>query len=1000
MNMRLHPRLILRTPAFSHQQYTALSLADVCRSPWFRAAILVASRSLAEELVRKEFDPEKMEARHRQTLQKYLNRICLRPTPFGLFSSFTTVEWSESPAILRFNTGLPEVHCEPARAIDLRLGARISGKLLKTGTLSCNGSIYRIGREFRFYRTHRTAEAVRSTFTLESLDSSTVVQRVYTHCQKPVAYTTIERLVRNLAGCTAEEAAAFVAELITRQFLVSEFEPGITGENYTSRLLREARIRGVEDDETRQVNDTLTQLAGVIPSYARLIAAERHLKSFLPFTHSRGLYYVVTERKTNAGAGLAKEHQRRLLKGLEVLDRLFVDYNRRDDLEIFRDEFATKFGDRVVPFMVAIDPQAGISYGSTGKEDDAGGLLETVPFGPAEKTANALAWSPVHRLLMKCWTTGCDPIRLRPADLETLAPAPSRPRDPSGFPVLFKLNPDQLLIEQAGGTSPGTLSGRFTLFSPELEAMNLELAAGEEAANPDVIFAEVIHYCEDHVDNINRRTQIYRHEIPICCRSERAEEDKVALSDLYLAHRQGELILYSARLKKRVIPRHSSAFNYLRTNLSAFRLLCDLQRQGVRVNYTLNLAGLFPGLAFYPRVECEDCVLHLATWTVPGKEIPGPDTTDEKLLQAFRKLSGKHHLPRFFTVNEHDNQLIFDGHKAEDIRMLISVARPDKDLLIKEFFYHDPGFVQDETGSGYMAQFQAVVVNPERVYQPYTFNLEQPQIRRNFAPGSDWLYIKIYCHSGQSNALISNALRKVARRIPGTPWFFIRYVDPGYHLRLRIQSAGNSDGLLQLVHSCLRNEIDQGQVRLVVDTYEREVERYLPELIEDVEQFFWTDSELVSTWIAHRGTAAGDGELLFALYTVSSIIQAVFPEAADAQQFCDSRAQAFFQEHGAGKEVKLGLNQRFRAARQTIAQVLNDRRYLSRQRLGGKTDRVCGLVLALFNAANTGDQARKLLGDLLHMHMNRIFTDDSRNRELACYHFLAKHLVSRLKRSV
>jgi thiopeptide-type bacteriocin biosynthesis protein len=61
---------------------------------------------------------------------------------------------------------------------------------------------------------------------------------------------------------------------------------------------------------------------------------------------------------------------------------------------------------------------------------------------------------------------------------------------------------------------------------------------------------------------------------------------------------------------------------------------------------------------------------------------------------------------------------------------------------------------------------------------------------RTFLPGSEWIYFKIY--TGEKTAdnilvkLITPILKKLQKEQQIEKWFFIRYSDPDFHLRIRL----------------------------------------------------------------------------------------------------------------------------------------------------------------------------------------------------------------------
>ena len=147
-----------------------------------------------------------------------------------------------------------------------------------------------------------------------------------------------------------------------------------------------------------------------------------------------------------------------------------------------------------------------------------------------------------------------------------------------------------------------------------------------------------------------------------------------------------------------------------------------------------------------------------------------------------------------------------------------------------------------------------------------------PTIPRQFPPGSEWLYAKVYCPLGGIDELLRAQVRPLLSSLPpGTidRWFFIRYADPRPHLRLRFQ--GRSQMLLETVLPALRARLAPllatGRVAsLDLGTYERELERYGGDSGMPIcEEIFRVDSEAVvvaggpsSSWMG-AAWSASDG---------------------------------------------------------------------------------------------------------------------------------------------
>jgi hypothetical protein len=94
-NIKFSPYLFLRTPALSY--IDSDKLEEMIKTHFFQLAILFASESLYLELKKFDFDYKRLDKKVKFTLQKYFNRMCHRPTPFGIFSAFTSLNWSTQP---------------------------------------------------------------------------------------------------------------------------------------------------------------------------------------------------------------------------------------------------------------------------------------------------------------------------------------------------------------------------------------------------------------------------------------------------------------------------------------------------------------------------------------------------------------------------------------------------------------------------------------------------------------------------------------------------------------------------------------------------------------------------------------------------------------------------------------------------------------------------------------------------------------------------------------
>src|SRR6185295_17125698 len=57
------------------------------------------------------------------------------------------------------------------------------------------------------------------------------------------------------------------------------------------------------------------------------------------------------------------------------------------------------------------------------------------------------------------------------------------------------------------------------------------------------------------------------------------------------------------------------------------------------------------------------------------------------------------------------------------------------------------------------------------------------EVRRNFPPGSEWFYAKLYTGQATADQILTETIAPIVADQPA--WFFIRYGDPHWHVRFR-----------------------------------------------------------------------------------------------------------------------------------------------------------------------------------------------------------------------
>jgi len=383
----------------------------------------------------------------------------------------------------------------------------------------------------------------------------------------------------------------------------------------------------------------------------------------------------------------------------------------------------------------------------------------------------------------------------------------------------------------------------------------------EEALRPDAVFAEIVHVPEDRVANVLSRPLLRPYEIPCLTRSGARPENQIPLSDLYVSVQAGRVVLSSATLKREVLPRLTTAHNYHRPCLGLYRFLCMLQDQGVAVECAWNW-GALSSAPFLPRVVTGRIVLSPARWRVYEDELNRfRRITGHTLFETVQAWRTERRIPALVSLAAYDNALPIDFRNPLSVDSFLDLVEAHHGANLVELFPTPEELCAQTPDGRFTHDLIVPFIRCDAVEPAIPQDLparsrrgaqQCPRVfRRSFAPGSEWLYAKLYTGTATSETVLREVVRPLTRRAGRSGvvkrWFYVRYNDPEFHLRVRLQGAPRELHARVLPHleSLVKPLLTNGSIwRFQVDTYEREVERYGgPEGVVLAERLFHLDSE-------------------------------------------------------------------------------------------------------------------------------------------------------------
>src|SRR5262249_22636366 len=170
-------------------------------------------------------------------------------------------------------------------------------------------------------------------------------------------------------------------------------------------------------------------------------------------------------------------------------------------------------------------------------------------------------------------------------------------------------------------------------------------------------------------------------------------------------------------------------------------------------------------------------------------------------FRAVKQWRAGRRLPRWIAVADADNELPIDLENALAVDTFVELIKGREQTTLVELFPGPDQLLARGPEGHYVHE---LVIPFVRRPAAETAKLEDKQTLRNvqnarfssprtFPPGSEWLYVKLYTGPATLDQLLRDVIQPLVDGVLQTGaadrWYFIRYGDPHWHLRLRFHGA-------------------------------------------------------------------------------------------------------------------------------------------------------------------------------------------------------------------
>lgn len=915
------------------------------------------------------------------TLKKYAIRCSTRCTPYGTMAGISLQDLNKSRK--------PEPLSRKAR-VDMDFLAEIKFKIetheniRKNLKYRVNNTLGKIPGQYRYQELVRTGD--QEEYQLSSLEITEYLERI-SRVSRFMKYNDIKNLLSD--DFDDHAISGFIDELISIDFLVSELQLSLTAENTDpiENVLKELLHEGIHE-----VGIYLEVLAAIKKCIS---AIEKTDLSYLPLAEISELenlsrkiginkthfFHVDMKHSSESNFELDEKMLRNISTSVSLVNRLSSGKSGQHDLETFKKYFHTRYDSREVSLTEVLDPEFGIGFPAGPQIGNFQGssLIEGLAkeIKPAQGYGDHSGPNFLLELIEK------ENSKTEIINLENIhIKGDEKPIRVRNLFVIGSPVKDHFFLQNIGTAPATSVLGRFALLDDEIKDLCDEIYRSEQGNEDKAVFAEVIYIPEKRTANITRRPRFSDYEIPIFAGSSN-DDRQILLKDIMISVQGGEIVLRSESLNKRVIPRLSNAHNFYKSETTVYKFLCALQSQNQKsINLNINYSEIKK--RFIPRIVYRNIILHRACWILHDDDIKTIKSS-EKPLAALKDFLHKWKVSKYIVLVQGDHELFLDSTHDSYLLLLLDELKSNTMLQLSEWL--SPSGPE----KNYNQQIILPLKNTEQ--QPYTewFQHKKSSVPRSFAPGSEWLYLKLYCNSNISDRLLSGLQPLINEFIEEkkiTKTFFIRYTDPHYHIRIRFHLADKAffASVLHRLHEYLdpyfQNEIIWN---LVIDSYHREIERYHPEYMEAAEEAFYHDSLLVLYLLGQENFAENENTRLFAaVKNINSWLSLFGLSLQERLNFCKSMENVFSGEFSS--ELKSGINAKYRLLKEPLHE------FCTGNEFG-----------AAFHQRDLYLQDMKLyreaLSSYIHMSINRWFSSEQRALEFMAYSFATKYYSRILSQS-
>jgi thiopeptide-type bacteriocin biosynthesis protein len=752
------------------------------------------------------------------SLTKYFLRSCYRSTPFGVSAAISTGAFENQPSN------------PPHFSHKVKIRSEYICELIEEINICCwneltyrpNNTIREADAYYKYVERDFNSSLKIYDYQISQIEKEEHIEDILAIAKGGKYYTEIVEdflTIYDIDRCNAE---SIIKQLIESKILLSTLTYNVFDKNVVQRLslmMNSSKF----DSEFADKLDEIINLSVSIGNNSDNIYKDKNNRIQIDL-YNEEINYIPIRCKFEI------ERATSFLMKLRIVDHSNTHIAR------FTKSFENRYGDSVVPLLDVMDVDTGLGYPVMPNYLGQSKYLKQFNLQPREHKTHPTYSNWGKFVFDKYEDALRDDARVIYVTKEDLLPFVAEDCKTHKDTVLFtgaitKDNKgdflyfqDSLLVGKAQACA-----GRFAYGSSMIDNLCAKVAAHEVDNESDCIIAEIMHLSQPRMGCISDRPNYYSYYIPFYEDAPEIDDPyRIPLSDLYLMVIDGDLLLFSKRLRKQIIPRISNSQN---TNLFTYPIFTLLSNMGEDRFVDVWNWDILRERKYLPRVQFENIVLSRERWLLTIIDVFG---NNHPTISQLKKYLLKNKVSKHITFGQNgDNIIPTDITNEKGLNLLyVELLRNEYLFLLECPFLNNSTTVLKLGDAEYANQIQVPIFYEESIKKQYNFDerINRKTSLPNLLPSNvQCIYIKLFSNDSEFDKRyfprLSNFLLNTCSY---DYFFFIRYVEDKYHIRIRF--FGNSistDKILSKLNQLFSTEIERGNIeKIQIDTYSRETERY------------------------------------------------------------------------------------------------------------------------------------------------------------------------------